>query len=120
MDFSGVRAVAVDETACRRGHDYITLFADLDRSRLLYATPGRDASVVHRFREDLEARGGRAEEIRDLCMDMSAAYMKGAREAFPEAGITFDRFHVQRSHWPPPRCVLGPPLSSCSRNRAGR
>ena len=58
VDFSGVRAVAVDETACRRGHDYITLFADLDRSRLLYATPGRDAPVVHRFREDLEARGG--------------------------------------------------------------
>ena len=96
VDFSGVRAVAVDETACRRGHDYITLFADLDRSRLLYATPGRDASVVRRFREDLEAHGGHAGQIRDLCMDMSAAYMKGAREAFPEAGITFDRFHVQR------------------------
>ena len=96
VDFSGVRAVAVDETACRRGHDYITLFADLDRSRLLYATPGRDAAVVHRFREDLEAHGGHAGQIRDLCMDMSAAYMKGAREAFPEAGITFDRFHVQR------------------------
>ncbi len=95
-DFSGVRAVAVDETACRRGHDHITLFADLDRSRLLYATPGRDAPVVHRFREDLEAHGGHAGQIRDLCMDMSAAYMKGAREAFPEAGITFDRFHVQR------------------------
>ena len=84
VDFSGVRAVAVDETACRRGHDYITLFADLDRSRLLYATPGRDASVVCRFREDLEARGGRTASVRDLCMDMSTAYMKGAREAFPE------------------------------------
>ncbi len=39
-----VRAVAVDETACRRGHDYMTLFADLDRSRLLYATPGRSGT----------------------------------------------------------------------------
>ena len=29
-------------------------------------------------------------------MDMSAAYMKGARDAFPAAGVTFDRFHVQR------------------------
>ena len=95
-DFSAVRAVAVDETACRRGHDYIKLFADLDRSRLLYATPGRNASVVSLFREDLKAHGGRAGRIRDRCMDMSAAYIKGAREAFPEAGITFDRFHVQR------------------------
>ena len=94
-DFSAVRAVPMDETACRRGHDYITLFADLDRPRLLYATPGRDASVVSLFREDLEAHGGRAERTRDFCMDMSAAYMKG-RGSFPEAGITFDRFHIQR------------------------
>ena len=27
-------------------------------------------------------------------MDMSAAYMKGERESFPAAEITFDRFHV--------------------------
>ena len=27
-------------------------------------------------------------------MDMSAAYIKGARESFPGAEITFDRFHV--------------------------
>ena len=95
-DFSEVRAVAVDETACRRGHDYITLFADLDRSRLLYATPGRNASVVSLFRKDLEAHAGSADGVRDICMDMSAAYARGAREAFPEAGVTFDRFHVQR------------------------
>ncbi len=36
------------------------------------------------------------EGVRDICMDMSAAYVKGAREAFPEAGVTFDRFHFQR------------------------
>ena len=29
-------------------------------------------------------------------MDMWAAYMKGAREEFPAAEITFDLFHVQR------------------------
>ncbi len=95
-DFSSVRAVAVDETACRRGHDHITLFADPDRSRLLYAAPGRDASVVSLFRRDLEAHGGDAESVRDLCMDMSAAYMKGAREVFAGVAVTFDRFHVQR------------------------
>ena len=27
-------------------------------------------------------------------MDMSPAHIKGARESFPDAEITFDRFHV--------------------------
>lgn len=39
-DYSGVRAVGLDETASRRGHNYITLFADLDEGRLLAAPDG--------------------------------------------------------------------------------
>ena len=40
-DHGGVEAVGVDEKACRRGHSYVTFFADLEKRRLLYATPGR-------------------------------------------------------------------------------
>ncbi len=40
-DHSEVRAVGVDEKASRRGHSYVTFFADLDERRLLYATEGR-------------------------------------------------------------------------------
>lgn len=93
-DHSEVRSVGVDEKACRRGHDYVTLFADLDRARLVYATEGRSAGVLGEFREDLEAHGGNGEQIEELCMDMSPAYLKGAREAFPAAEVTFDRFHM--------------------------
>ena len=93
-DFSRVRSVGVDEKACRRGHDYVTFFADLDRARLLYATEGRKAEVLEEFRDDLEAHGGAGEQIEELCMDMSPAYLKGARETFPAAEVTFDRFHV--------------------------
>ncbi len=93
-DHGSVRAVGVDEKACRRGHSYVTFFADLDGRRLLYATPGRKWGVLTEFRKDLEAHGGSGDGVRELCMDMSAAYMKGARESFPDAEITFDRFHV--------------------------
>lgn len=95
-DFSGARYVGMDETSCRRGHDYITLFADLERSRLLYATEGRATGVVKAFRKDLEAHGGSAKQVEELCMDMLPAYLKGAAEEFPEAEVTFDRFHVLR------------------------
>lgn len=95
-DFSGVRVVGLDETSIRRGHNYITLFADLEEAQLLFATTGRDAGVLDCFREDLEAHGGRPEQIEELCMDMLPAYLLGARKHFPDAAITFDKFHVLR------------------------
>ena len=93
-DHGEVRAVGVDEKACRRGHSYVTFFADLEKRRLLYATSGRKAGVLGEFRADLETHGGSGDGVEELCMDMSPAYVKGAREWFPDAEITFDRFHV--------------------------
>jgi transposase len=90
----GVRRVGVDETSLRRGHEYLTLFVDLDEARVLFATEGRESDTFLAFRKDLEAHGGRGDRIWDLCMDMSPAYRKGQRDHLPEASVTFDRFHV--------------------------
>lgn len=95
-DFSAVRQVGVDETSAKRGQNYITLFCDLEESRTLFVTEGRDASTFGRFRLDLLAHGGRPERITDLCMDMSAGYLRGARRHLPEAEIVFDKFHVMK------------------------
>lgn len=50
-----VRTLAIDETACRRGHHYITLVHDLDKGRLLFATLGRDGSAIDEAVKDLRA-----------------------------------------------------------------
>ena len=89
-----VKAVGVDETSIRRGHDYIKLFVDLKRSQLLFATPGKDASTIARFREDFEAHGGKEGQLEEFCCDMSAAFLKGLGEQFPGVPITLDRFHL--------------------------
>ena len=60
----------------------------------MYATEGRKWGVLGEFRADLEAHGRNEGAIEELCMDMSAAYIREARESFPDAGIAFDRFHV--------------------------
>ena len=91
---ASVRRVGVDETSLRRGHNYLTLFVDLAKPRVLFATEGREAETFALFREDLEAHGGNPDRIWELCMDMSPAYRKGAREHLPKARTTFDRFHV--------------------------
>lgn len=91
---SDVRNVGIDETASRRGQNYVSLFADLDARRVLFVTEGRDSTTVKAFAEDLKAHGGDPGAIREVCADMSPAFQKGVREALPNAAVTFDKFHV--------------------------
>ena len=58
LDFSDVREVGVDETASKRGHNYVSFFVDLEHARLLFGTEGRDANTFGAFRLDLLAHGG--------------------------------------------------------------
>jgi len=95
-DWSAIRRVGIDETSFRRGQDYVSVFADLDRRRVVYAIEGRDAPVVAGFAAELHAHGGRAEQVGEVCQDMSASYIEGVAEHLPEAQITFDRFHVAK------------------------
>jgi transposase len=58
LDTASVSRVAIDETAARRGHAYVTLFVDIDEARVLYVTEGKDAATVAAFAQDLAAHGG--------------------------------------------------------------
>lgn len=46
VDLSEVKAVGIDETSNRRGHEYITLFVDLSAKHLVFATPGKDVETI--------------------------------------------------------------------------
>ncbi len=94
IDASGVTRIAIDETAARRGQDYITLFVDIDRPRVLFATEGKDAETVAAFADDLAAHRGDPETIEEVCIDMSPAFIKGVGDSLPNAAITFDKFHA--------------------------
>ena len=93
-DASGVIRLAIDETSARGGQEFISLFVDIDRARVLFATEGKDAATVAAFAEDLTAHGGDPAAIAEVCIDMSAAFIKGTGENLPNAAITFDKFHA--------------------------
>ena len=95
-DFAGVKCVAIDETAAKRGHNYVSLFVDIDARRVLFVADGRDAGTVAEFADDLEAHNGDASHIKEVCIDMSAAFIKGVADNLTEAEITFDKFHVMQ------------------------
>lgn len=94
IDTADVTRIAIDETAARRGHNYITLFADIDQARVLFATEGKGAETVAAFAGDLAAHGGDPEAIEEVCIDMSPAFIKGIAENLPKAAVTFDKFHA--------------------------
>ncbi|MBU1150858.1 MAG: ISL3 family transposase [Proteobacteria bacterium] len=93
-DFSAVTEVGVDETSSKRGHNYVTLFVNPDSSKVLFATEGKDASTIERFKTDLASHQGDPSRIREVCCDMSPAFISGVEKHFPEAYLTFDKFHV--------------------------
>lgn len=95
-DYSSVQEVGFDETSSKRGHDYVSLFIDLAGPNILFATPGKDSSTVKRFKEDLINHGGSEENIKQMCCDMSPAFIKGVADQFPEAELTFNKFHIVR------------------------
>jgi len=92
--FTQVRRVGVEETACRRGHDYITQFADLDTGRVLFVCRGRAALALQSFERDLKLHAGDPREITTFACDMSAAFLSGIAAYFPGASVVLDRFHL--------------------------
>jgi transposase len=96
QDYAPVRRLGIDETASRRGHNYISVFVDLEAKRVLFGTPGKDGATVGAFAEDLRAQGGAGERIEQVACDLSPAFIKGVGEQWPQAEMTFDRFHLQK------------------------
>jgi transposase len=96
IDASAVTRLAIDETAARRGHDYLTLFVDIDHARVLFATEGRDAETIATFADDLAAHRGDPDAVSEVCIDMSPAFIKGVAKNLPNAAVTFDKFHAVR------------------------
>ena len=95
-DFSEVKSVGVDETSRAKGHKYVSVFIDLDKSKVVHVCEGKDASTIESFKGDLEQHNGSSENINNFCCDMSPAFISGIENSFPHASITFDKFHVMK------------------------
>jgi len=95
-DMSKVHSMGVDETSRAKGHNYISVFVDLDNSKVIYVCDGKDSEAITSFKEDYEAHDGSAENVTNFCCDMSPAFISGIKSNFENAAITFDRFHVMK------------------------
>jgi len=85
--------LAVDETAFRKGHDYVTIVSN-DQGQVLAVEDGRSSDSLGRFYATLDE--SRKRSILSISMDMSPAYQKATFEHIEKAHrkIAFDHFHV--------------------------
>ncbi|WP_218997241.1 ISL3 family transposase, partial [Shewanella algae] len=85
----------VDETALKKGHEYVTLLSNHE-GQVLAVSEGRSAASFDACLTQLPSDALR--QTQSICMDMSPAYIKAARKALPNAErkIAFDHFHVAK------------------------
>ena len=93
-NYEDVSSLGVDETSKAKGHDYISLFVDIKKRKVIFITKGKDHKTVKRFIVNFKNHKGDIEKIREVCCDLSPAFIKGITENIPDAEITFDKFHV--------------------------
>ena len=90
----GLTHISIDELSYRRHHEYVTVVTDLNRSRIVWVAPGKNADTVRSFFDALGPE--RSARLELIAIDMSGAYIEAVREKAPRARLVFDRFHVQR------------------------
>jgi transposase len=86
--------LGVDEKAFRKGHQYMTVVCDLERSTVEHIGEDRKAESLVAFYDQLTPR--QREGIEAVAMDMWAPYVEATVRCVPDAGrkIVFDRFHI--------------------------
>lgn len=88
--------LGIDEKAFLKGQNYITLLYDLDNSTVEAISDGNDTDSGIACLSQLS--GEQIQSIEAIAMDMSAAYVKAAKQVIPlaENKIVHDRFHVMQ------------------------
>lgn len=94
--YNEVVSIGIDETSTLKGHNYVTIAVDMDKRNVIFATKGKDSETVKDLKEHLELKGCSPEQIKQASIDMSPAYISGIMDNFPNAKITFDKFHIMK------------------------
>nr|QBM02817.1 ISL3 family transposase ISCARN77 [uncultured archaeon] len=89
-----VTQVGIDETSSKKGHNYVTVCANLEARRVIFVCEGRESDVIKDLAVAIEEKQGSVASIKNVSIDMSPAYIAGVTEHLPQAKITFDKFHV--------------------------
>jgi transposase len=93
---TAARYLGVDEKSFRKGHRYVTVVTDLERSRVLYVAEDRQQASLDGFWTGLSPE--QRQQVEGVAMDMWDPYVASTRAHLPGADekIVYDKFHVAK------------------------
>ena len=86
--------LGLDEKSSERGHTYVSILTDIDRSRVLDLVPERKLEAAKSLLETLSP--AQRASVKAVAMDMWPAFMSAVQTCLPQADIVHDRFHVSK------------------------
>lgn len=95
VDLSEVACIGADETS-KKGHNYITVFADIKGKRVIHIEPGKSKETVYRFYERFIQLGGIPDNVKVITTDMSLGYLNAFKALFKNSHSVIDKFHVMK------------------------
>lgn len=93
--YEGLRRLAIDEIAVRKGHSYMTVVLDYDTGRVVWMGEGRQIATLDAFFGAMPPE--QREQIEAVAIDMWDAYVHAVQRWCPQADIVFDLFHVVKA-----------------------
>lgn len=86
--------LGLDEKSSERGHTYVSILTDIERSRVLDLVPERKLEAAKSLLGTLSPT--QRASVEAVAMDMWPAFMSATHTCLPQADIVHDRFHVSK------------------------
>jgi transposase len=91
-----LKAIGIDEVSFKKGHKYVTVVYDLDRSCVVWVGEGKGRDTIDRFFAE-QLSDYQKKQIKWGCCDMSEAYIGAIKDHCPNARVVLDRFHIVKA-----------------------
>jgi transposase len=78
-EWSSLTNLGIDETSSKKGHSYISTFVDVENATVVYATPGKDASTITSFVEEMPKHKADSVQIKEdiwICLQLLSAVLR--------------------------------------------
>lgn len=94
-DCEGLRILAIDEIAVKKGHRYMTVVLDHQTGRVVWMGKDRNRATLDAF--FAEMTDAQKQAIEAVALDMWEPFINRVQHHCPQAKIVFDLFHVVKA-----------------------
>jgi len=95
-DYSWLKYLWIDETSKKKWHNYISLWVNLETRKVCSISEWKGKDAVKRIRQEIEIHNGYRNNIEQVSIDLSPAFIAWVKKEFTNASTVFDKFHVTK------------------------